>query len=125
MYMLALLQQYLGLRDRVDGTALPAVLTLFAFVLMFSLSTPARANDTDQVKQQFEERFPGVVVDEVFTTPFGLYEVQIDETLVYTNASVDWVLEGVLIDAVNRRTLTAARQEQLNAVPFGELPLEL
>src|SRR5690606_31016383 len=72
-----------------------------------------------------EEHFKGVPVDNVATTPYGLYEVQIGETLLYTNAEVTWVLEGALIDTATRQNVTAARQEQLNAVPFDQLPLHL
>lgn len=96
-----------------------------AALLAASVSAAAWAAAPDDVKQRFQERFPGVPVTAVAETPYGLYEVQIDDTLVYTDADVSWVLEGTLIDARTRQNVTASRMEQLNAVPFDQLPLEL
>ncbi len=88
--------------------------------------TPAWSADADAVKTRFQERFAGVPVDAVNATPYdGLFEVQIGEDLVYTDADVRFVLQGSLVDAESRRNLTRARQEALNAVAFDDLPLAL
>jgi thiol:disulfide interchange protein DsbC len=79
-----------------------------------------------QVKKAFEKRFPGIGVEAVNTTPFpDLYEVQIGMDLLYTNAKVDYILQGSLIDAKARTDLTAERMEKLSAVDFASLPLDL
>jgi thiol:disulfide interchange protein DsbC len=88
-------------------------------------ATPANAT-TDSVQQAFTERFPGITIDAVRTTPFpNLYEVQIGADLVYTDAEVDYIMQGALVDARTRTDLTAQRIEQLNQVSFDSLPLDL
>ena len=78
-----------------------------------------------QVKRHFESRFPGVDVVSVRATPFeGLYEVQVGNDLVYSDAQVRFVMQGALIDAIDRVDLTAQRQYSLNQVNFDELPLD-
>ncbi|WP_371743154.1 DsbC family protein [Pollutimonas harenae] len=80
----------------------------------------------DSVKKSFEDRFPGIQAKEVRRTPFaGLFEVQVGMDLLYTNATADYVMQGALIDAQNRRDLTAERLEELSRVSFSSLPLEL
>jgi thiol:disulfide interchange protein DsbC len=81
---------------------------------------------TESVRKNFAERFPGVDVTDVKPTPFpGLFEVQIGMDLLYTDAKVDYILQGALVDAKNRKDLTAERLEKLAQVSFSDLPLEL
>lgn len=104
-----------------------SVLLGFFGVLLALLATitSAWAADTADVKKRFQEHFKAVPVDNVTLTPYGLYEVQVGDTLLYTNADVNWVMEGILIDTATRQNVTAARQEQLNAIAFDQLPLTL
>ncbi|MGE4339159.1 MAG: DsbC family protein [Pigmentiphaga sp.] len=84
------------------------------------------ADASDQVQQRFSSQFPGIRVDGVSSTPYGgLYEIRVGNTLLYADEAVNYVLEGNLIDGATRRNLTAQRQEQLNAIDFAELPLDL
>ncbi|HEU0230178.1 MAG TPA: DsbC family protein [Burkholderiaceae bacterium] len=80
----------------------------------------------DGIRKMFESRFPGVEVAGVRPTPFkGLYEIQIGMDVIYTDAKVDYVLQGSLVDAKTRTDLTAARLAKLAEVPFDSLPLDL
>lgn len=80
---------------------------------------------TEQVRQKFDERFPGLGVTEVSNTPFtGLYEIRIGTDFLYVDGEVNYVLQGSLIDAQSRRDLTAQRITDLSRVDFSELPLE-
>lgn len=90
-------------------------------------TAPAQADaaDTDRVGALFRQRFPDLSVTAVHRTPYGLYEVQVGMDLIYTDANVGWVMEGPLIDAATRQDVTRERQEQLGAVPFDQLPLNL
>ncbi len=87
----------------------------------------AQADATpESVQRAFVERFPGIQIEGVRPTPFpNLYEVQIGEDLVYTDAQVGFVMQGALVDARTRTDLTAQRIQQLTHVPFESLPLEL
>lgn len=83
------------------------------------------AVDVETVRKMFTERFPGVKVDAVKSTPFpGLFEVQIGMDLLYTDGRVDYVMQGSLIDAQTRRDLTAESLEKLSQVAFSSLPLQ-
>jgi thiol:disulfide interchange protein DsbC len=80
----------------------------------------------EAVRKSFQERFPGIDIVVVKHTRFpGLYEVQIGMDLVYTDANVDYLMQGSLIDARSRTDLTAERLEELSKVSFSSLPLEL
>jgi len=78
------------------------------------------------VQAAFAQRFGNVDVTAVQRTPFvGLFEVQLGANLVYTDAQVSYVLDGVLIDAASRRNLTDARLQGLAKEAQATLPLEL
>ncbi|MFW7343250.1 DsbC family protein [Pollutimonas sp. H1-120] len=95
-------------------------------------AAPARVISTkdlatpEAVRKSFEERFPGIDIVAVKHTRFpGLYEVQVGMDLLYTDANVDYLMQGSLIDAKSRTDLTAERLEELSKVSFSSLPLEL
>lgn len=95
-----------------------AVLLLFTSALAYS--------DTQSVKHLFSARFPGAAVESVTPTPFkGLYEVYVNGNIYYTDESVNYAIQGNLIDAKARRSLTEERLNKLSAVPFDQLPLDL
>ena len=93
------------------------------FAFLFALE--ARA-DEEAVKKQFQNRFPGATVKSVTPAPVqGLYEVFVDGQLIYTDAEVNYIFQGHLIDAAERRNLTEERLGKLNGIPFDQLPLGL
>lgn len=105
----------------VSGILLGAAVAVFPGIA--AAQTDAQA---DSVQRAFIERFPGIQIDGVRATPFpNLYEVQIGEDLVYTDAQVDYVMQGALVDARTRTDLTAQRIQELTHIPFESLPLEL
>ncbi len=65
-------------------------------------------------------------IGNISKTPyFGLYEVQFDEQIVYTDAKVTYVLVGSIYDAATKKNLTEAKQREYSRVAFDGLPLEL
>lgn len=80
---------------------------------------------TEQVKQLFSERFGNMPVTEVRHTDFGLFEVQLGSSLVYTDEPVTFVLDGHLIDASTRLDVTEKRLEELARIDFDSLPMAL
>lgn len=77
------------------------------------------------IRKLFESRFPGIKVDAINISPMpGVYEVQVGLDLLYTDAAVNYVLQGSLIDAKDRRDLTAERLDVIQKVAFDSLPLE-
>ena len=88
--------------------------------------TAPLAGEAAQVKKLLEQKFPGATVGSVDQEPyFGLYEVQFDDQLVYTDAKVTYVLVGSVYDADTKKNLTEARLRKLNRVAFDSLPLDL
>ncbi|MDX3905761.1 MAG: DsbC family protein [Pigmentiphaga sp.] len=79
----------------------------------------------EAVKQRFLQRFGQVGIEGVARTPYGLYEIRIGSELVYTDEKVSFVLDGNLIDAATKKNVTRERKEQLLAVKFNDLPLNL
>jgi thiol:disulfide interchange protein DsbC len=112
--------------------------TLFAGVLSLVCAVPesaaqpaakaATATDAGAavLKKTLEQKFPGANVRAVAKTAyFGLYEAQIDDQLVYTDAKAAYVLVGAVYDTETKRNLTEARLRELNRVAFASLPLDL
>ncbi len=84
------------------------------------------ARELAAVKKSLEAKFPGAQLGSVTKSPyFGLYEAQLDDRIVYTDAKVMYVFVGSIYDTVGRVNLTDARLRQLNRVDVGALPLEL
>ncbi len=102
---------------------------------MSSLTLPALAQDAPKgdaarelasVKKALEAKFPGAQLGVVSKSPYlGLYEAQLDDRLVYTDAKVMYVFVGSIYDTVGRVNLTDQRLRQLNRIDIGTLPLEL
>jgi len=64
-------------------------------------------------------------VGEVRKTPYlKLYEVQIDDKIVYTDEKAEYIFNGNIIDARTRTNLTQERLGKLSAIAFSDLPLE-
>jgi thiol:disulfide interchange protein DsbC len=78
------------------------------------------------VKKLLEQRFPSAAVRGVVKSPyFGLYEIQTDDQLLYTDAKVTYVMVGSIYDANTKQNLTEAKLRKLNRVAFDTLPLDL
>ncbi len=78
------------------------------------------------VKRLLEEKFKGAKVSSITKSPyFGLYEVLFDESLIYTDAKVTYVLVGNVYDAATKKNLTEAKLRSLSRVAFDSLPLDL
>lgn len=55
----------------------------------------------------------------------GLYEVQIDGDLLYTDEKASYVILGEIVDTKTRRNLTEERKQKLSQIKFSDLPLDL
>ena len=112
--------------------ALSAVTLLCAFGLASSVAQTPDARPAEKmgetelkIKQLLESRLrPGTKVDAVVRTPFmGLYEARIGTELIYTDAKVDYLFAGSVLDAKTMDNLTEERVNQLSAIKWEELPL--
>ncbi|HYR01512.1 MAG TPA: DsbC family protein [Casimicrobiaceae bacterium] len=78
------------------------------------------------IKKLLEQKLPGATVKGVTKTPyFGLYEVQLEEQLIYTDAKANYLLIGSVYDTNTKKNLTELRQRELNRVAWDSLPFDL
>ena len=78
------------------------------------------------IRKLLEAKFPGADIKHVAKTDYlGLYEVMLDDNLVYTDAKVAYVFVGALYDTTTKQNLTDARTRRLNRVAVDKLPYEL
>ncbi len=104
--------------------------------LCLALAVPLSAQDATKsdaavkelaaVKQALEAKFPGAPIRNVSRSPyFGLYEAQLDDRMLYTDAKVNYVIVGSVYDTATRTNLTEQRMRRMNRVVWDSLPLEL
>ena len=78
------------------------------------------------IKKTLEQKFPGAEVRGVSKSPyFGLYEVQLDERILYTDAKAKYLVIGAVYDSDAKVNLTEERQRKLNRVNVATLPLDM
>lgn len=88
--------------------------------------TDAAAGELAAVKKLLEAKFPGAPISNVSKSAyFGLYEAELDDRMLYTDAKVNYVLVGSVYDTATRTNLTEQRLRQLNKIAWDTLPLEL
>lgn len=98
-------------------------LTQLALAASLLFAASAHANEA-VIRKALTQQFPGAQISLVKPTPYsGLYEVYLDDQLVYTDAKAQYVFTGDVIDLKNRVNLTQARLNQLQAIKWSELPL--
>ncbi len=111
---------------RLPAAALASCALLLAAAASAQTPAPPLTPDAAAVKKVIEQKLPGATIKGVTKTPyFGLYEVQLEEQLIYTDAKANYVLIGSVYDTNTKRNLTELRQRELNRVAFDSLPLDL
>lgn len=108
--------------------AIPAVAFILA-ALPAAAQTSGRAASADPeagaIKKSLERKFPGTEIRGVVKSDyFGLYEVQFDDRIVYTDAKVKYVVVGSIFDADAKVNLTEERMRRLNRVDVASLPYD-
>jgi len=103
------------------------VLSLLAPVLALAQAADPSGKLTSEaiIKRTLESRLGGVKVDSVAKTPYlGLYEVRLDNEIIYTDEKMNYLFSGNIIDAKNMQNLTEKRMRELTAVKWDNLPLD-
>jgi thiol:disulfide interchange protein DsbC len=87
---------------------------------------PPLTGEAAGLKKALEQKFPGAEVRGVMKSPyFGLYEVQFDDRIIYTDAKAKYLLVGSVFDTETKVNLTDERQRKLNRVDVASLPLDM
>ena len=55
----------------------------------------------------------------------GLYEVQVDGELIYTDEKVTHIIIGEVIETSSRKNLSEERKQKLAQIKFSDLPLDM
>lgn len=101
----------------------PIRLTQLALAASLLIAAGAHANEA-VIRKALTQQFPGAQITSIKATPYsGLFEVYLDDQLVYIDAKGQYVITGDVIDLKNRTNLTQARLNQLQAIKWSELPL--
>ena len=84
-------------------------------------TAPAVA-DLDAVRERVEANLPGMSPTSVDATPVpGLFEIVIDGTIYYVDASGEYLVDGSLVRLSTRENLTEARMGTLHMATLSEL----
>jgi thiol:disulfide interchange protein DsbC len=87
---------------------------------------PAQSGETASLRKLLEQKFPGAQINHIEKSGyFGLYEVMLDDNLVYTNPSAAYIFVGSMYDTTTKQNLTEARSRKLNRVALDKLPYDL
>ncbi len=89
-------------------------------------ATPVMTPETAAIRKVLEQKFPGADIRHVAKTDYlGLYEVMLDDNLIYTDPKVAYIFVGSVFDTGTKQNLTDARTRRLNRVALDKLPYEL
>jgi thiol:disulfide interchange protein DsbC len=98
-------------------------------IMLAGFSGAALAADTTEatIKKVLEPRLgDGAKIEAVTKTPYsGLYEVQIDGDVIYTDAKAQYLFIGRVVDSQTYRDFTKEKIQSINKVKFSDLPLDL
>ena len=83
------------------------------------------AGEVAAMRKLLEQKFPGADIKHIARTDYlGLYEVMLDDSLVYTDPKVAYIFVGAMYDTATKQNLTDARSRRLNRVAVDKLPYE-
>lgn len=89
-------------------------------------ATQALTGDAAAIRKTLEQKFPGAEIRHVAKTDYlGLYEVLLDDNLIYTDPKVAYIFVGSVYDTATKQNLTEARSRKLNRVAIDKLPYDL
>ena len=95
------------------------LLGLSAFML-----TNTYANTTT-LEKNLKKELPNLPLKILGTTPVkGIYEVLLDDRIVYTDENARYFFVGNLVDLKNKVNLTAKREDSLGKIDVSKLPLD-
>ena len=100
---------------------------VIALMVLTMATACAETPQEGKIKKQIEQNMgDNIKVDSVKKSPYaGLYEVQANGSIFYTDAKAQFVFIGNIFDAKNRKNLTKERVDEINKIAFSDLPLDM
>jgi thiol:disulfide interchange protein DsbC len=94
---------------------------------LMTMTTYAQSDPAEIIKKSIGAKLGnGARIESVKKAAYpGLYEVQVDSDIFYTDEKMHYLFVGNIIDLNTHKNLTKARLESLNTIQFSDLPLEL
>jgi thiol:disulfide interchange protein DsbC len=102
--------------------------TLLLLLLTISFAHAETDKTAASIKMTLQKNYEQLIgpVDQVNKSPIpGLYEVVTPERIFYTDKTAQYLIDGDLFDLKARKNITKSRSQQLFAVDFNQLPLDL
>ncbi|MCY7317299.1 MAG: DsbC family protein [Ramlibacter sp.] len=101
-------------------------ISLLAALAAASFAAPLAQAQEATIRKNLGERIPQLQkIDEVSRTPLnGIWEVRVGTEILYTDSEGNYLIQGSIIDARQKRNLTEERVEKLTAVDFDTLPVK-
>ncbi len=99
---------------------------MLSMVFLCTAMTACAQSTEETLKKTLEPRLgDGVKIESISKTPYaGLYEVQVDGDVIYTDEKGELLFIGRIVDAKTFRDYTKERVQALNTVKFSDLPLD-
>jgi len=99
-------------------------LVLLAPLLAQAADPAVKLTTENIIKRTIEGRLGGAKVDAVTKTPYlGLYEVRVENEILYTDEKMNYIFSGSVIDARSMQNLTEKRLRELSGIKWENLPL--
>lgn len=93
--------------------------------LAASVVLPVHAQDMDKLKAELKKKMPDMPIESMRKVPYGaLIEVVLQGEIIYTDDKLSFIVAGPLLDLKTKENVTEARLRQVNAIKFGDLPLD-
>jgi thiol:disulfide interchange protein DsbC len=100
------------------------VKNLLLATLMSLIALACNANP-DNVRKEFEKKYPEVKVDRVTKASLGeFWEVFAGGEILYTDDKVNYLMIGTLVNTANKENVTEKRLAKLTAINFADLPIQ-
>ena len=94
--------------------------------IALALAIGAARADEEAIRKAVQAKFPRATVQSVTKLPYlGLYEIVIENDILYTDENFEYVIDGNIIETQNGRNFTEERKRKLAVIPFDDLPLDL
>jgi thiol:disulfide interchange protein DsbC len=92
--------------------------------LLLSLFGSVYASSEKQIRSELQKRLgTSANVRNVVASPIpGLFEVQVNNEIFYTDSAAKYLIQGEMIELASGTNLTAKRQEDINRIKWSELP---
>jgi thiol:disulfide interchange protein DsbC len=93
-------------------------------IVLVSFLGSVDAMSEKQVRVELQKRLgTSANVRNITPSPIpGLFEVQINQEIFYTDSNAKYLIQGEMIELASGTNLTAKRQEDVNRIKWSELP---